>query len=257
MDSLQALLSSDNSLSLKEFNDTAKKLFELNSDLVDVTDQELLCLAILVNLTSKVECRLDNIQNAKTTLNSDLFWTKFRKVASQLHTHNLKWPDSRVSLKHQIRVIPQNGELPEFGWAGNSSDYRIGRMLTSTFLWRGSKHSLVSIWLDDDVIWRKAAYKLGINKASWYSIKKELQELFSGSHFPEEIDQHTHELLFPYKDNHYLTVTPVASHVDQLLIQSISGVPIQTLSFPHPSALGVLCGCMGGHMRFIKQSPLL
>jgi CRISPR-associated protein Csy2 len=257
MDSLQELLSSDNSLSLKDFNDIAKKLFELNSDLVDVTDQELLCLAILVNLTSKAECRFDNIQNAKTTSSGDLFWTKFRKVASQLHTHNLKWPDSRVSLKHQIRVIPQNGELPEFGWAGNSSDYRIGRMLTSTFLWRGSKHSLVSVWLDDDVIWRKAAYKLGINKMFWYSIKQELQELFSGSHFPKEIDQQTHELLFPYQDNHYLTVTPVASHVDQLLIQSISGVPIQTLSFPHPSALGVLCGCMGGHMRFIKQSPLL
>tara|TARA_R110001632_G_scaffold41641_1_gene104811 strand:+ start:40098 stop:40271 length:174 start_codon:yes stop_codon:yes gene_type:complete len=44
MDSLQALLSSENSLSLKDFNDIAKKLFELNSDLVDVIGQELLCL---------------------------------------------------------------------------------------------------------------------------------------------------------------------------------------------------------------------
>lgn len=257
MDAFQALFSEECSKSLKDFNETAKKSFELNTDLVDVTDHELSCLVILVNLTSKVECRLDSIKNAKTVIKQDLFWVKFRKVTSQLHTHNLKWPDSRVSLKHQIRVIPQNSKLPEFGWAGNSSDYRMGRMLTSTFMWRGNDHSLVSVWLGDNVIWRKAAYKLGINKKFWGSIKHEFQDLLAESHFPEIVDRYSRELLFPYKDNHYLAVTPVLSHVDQLLIQKVSGVTTQTLNYPHPSALGVLCGCMGGHMRFIKQSPLM
>lgn len=250
-DELQAV----KALKAKERYDVLKKRFELCSESIDVTDSEVDCLTILVNLISKEAEELNSSLHAKWVVEAESFWVKFQKVASQLHTHNLKWPDSRVNLQHQIRVIPEIGPLPKFGWSGNSSDYRVGRLLTSTFYWQGAEHSLVSVWLEDFVEWRKAAYKLGITKAFWYQIKRELENLFQESHFPDVVDSYSSELLFPYKD-HYLTVTPVVSHSTQLSVQRLVGLPTHSLSFPHPSALGILCGSLGGHVRMLKLSPV-
>lgn len=247
-------LDSTKDLSLKDRSDVLKKLFEPYTDNVDVTGLEFECLCILSNLTSKDAAELTNHKHAKQVLAVDAFWLKFKKVVYQLHTHNLKWPDSRVSLKHQIRAITKVGQLPKLGWSGNSSDYRVGRLLTTTFIWKGAEHSLISVWLRDHLEWRKAAYKLGLSKAFWYQIKHELETVFSDSHFPEMVDQHSPELLFPYK-NHYLTITPVVSHATQQFIQRVNGLPIHTLSFAHPCAIGSLCGSLGGRVRMLKFSP--
>lgn len=247
-------LDSTKGLSLKDRSDALKRLFEPYTDNIDVTGYEFECLCILTNLTSKVAAELSNHKHAKQVLAVDAFWLKFKKVLSQLHTHNLKWPDSRVSLKHQIRAIPKVGQLPKLGWSGNSSDYRVGRLLTTTFIWKGGEHSLVSVWLRGYLEWRKAAYRLGISKAFWHQIKQELEAVFSDSHFPEVVDQHSPELLFPYQ-NHYLTITPVVSHATQQFIQRVNVLPIHTLSFPHPSAVGSLCGSLGGRVRMLKFSP--
>jgi len=241
-------------LPLHEQNIVLKKMFEPLTENVDVMGSEFECLCILTNLTSKDLSEITNQKHAKQILSVDTFWAKFHKVLSQLHTHNLKWPDSRVNLKHQIRVIKKAGELPKLGWSRNSSDYRLGRMLTTTFIWNDSEHSLISVWLSDHVDWRKAAYKLGITKDFWYQIKQEIESIFSESHFPEVVDYHSPELLFPYK-NHYLTVTPVVSHSTQLSLQRPQGLPLHVLSFNHPSALGVLCGSLGGHVRMLKFAP--
>jgi len=248
------VLDSTKDLSLNDQSSALKKLFEPYTENVDVTGLEFECLCILSNLTSKDAAELTNHKHAKQVLAVDAFWLKFQKVLSQLHTHNLKWPDSRVNLKHQIRALPKVGQLPKLGWSGNSSDYRLGRMLTTTFIWNGVEHSLISVWLRDHLEWRKAAYRLGLSKAFWYQIKQELEVVFSDSHFPEVVDQHSTELLFPYK-NHYLTITPVVSHATQLSIQRVSGLPIHTLSFAHPSAVGSLCGSLGGRVRMLKFSP--
>ena len=247
-------LDSTKGLSIKDRSDALKRLFEPYTDNVDVTGYEFECLCILTNLTSKDAAELTNHKHAKQVLAVDAFWLKFKKVVSQLHTHNLKWPDSRVSLKHQIRALPKVGQLPKLGWSGNSSDYRVGRFLTATFICKGDEHSLVSVWLKDHLEWRKAAYRLGISKVFWYQIKQELEAVFSDSHFPEVVDQHSPELLFPYK-NHYLSITPVASHATQQFIQRVNGLPVHTLSFPHPCAVGSLCGSLGGHVRMLKFSP--
>ncbi len=99
-------LDSTKDLSLNDQSSALKKLFEPYTENVDVTGLEFECLCILSNLTSKDAAELTNHKHAKQVLAVDAFWLKFQKVLSQLHTHNLKWPDSRVSLKHQIRALP-------------------------------------------------------------------------------------------------------------------------------------------------------
>lgn len=239
------------------YNTSIKRLFEPYTPFVDVTGSEKGCICILANLTSNSEGKLNDINSAKKVLKQDFFWDKVFKTLNQLHTHNLKWPDARVNLKHHIRVIKAGSVLPRMSWSGNSGDYRYARFFTSDFIWENQRHSLLSIWINDESDWRKAFRSLGINKANWYQIRRKLISMFEEACFPTEIDCHLPQIIFPYKDHHYITLTPVVAYTEQALIQeSKIKLPVIRFSYPHPSALGLLCGSKGGHMQFLSFYPL-
>ncbi len=240
-----------------EFNHEVKRCFEPYTPLIEADGVELECVIILTNLASRAAETLDDRTSAKSSLANETFWKKVLQSAQQFHTHNLKFPDARVHYKNRIRVINPQEQLPFFGWSGNSSDYNFARFLNSAFQWKNERHTLLTVLLDDQPAWRNAFSRLGVFKEQWYQLREQLKQIFQTSTLPDTVDIYSPQLRLPWRGNHLIAITPVVNHGLQLKIQSTAKeLPSIKIGYPRPSAIGQLCGALGGYLRYLHYQPI-
>ena len=124
-------------------NNSLRKCFSAYTELVEISGYEKETLIILTNLTYKkqqVEDLLDE-KIAKKTLGNTSHVEKCINEVSWFHTHNLKYPDIRVSKQRILAmepifhpyVISSANFNYTLGWSHNSAAVNLSKLFLCSF----------------------------------------------------------------------------------------------------------------------------
>lgn len=236
---------------------------------IEVAGDELFALVVLLNLTLKrgQGAELDDEQQAKTLLLDQNHLDKCAKQARWLHSHNLKYPDSRVS--HQPLVMPSPPQIPgvvtsaglpmRLGWANNGGDINYAKLFCSSFLYHGITSNLalqlvakvpVPAWID-------AFRKLGLADSAIVELQGQLAKILAIMTVPSEVSYYSKQVRFWYQRD-YCAITPVVSHGLMGQLQHLiyeKQIPHLTISHAHPASVGSLVGAVGGKVAVLDYPP--
>ncbi|WP_413693824.1 hypothetical protein [Psychromonas sp. KJ10-2] len=133
-------------------NKAFKKAFNAYTEVIDITGCELETLIILLNLTyaKKFVGDLLDKKLAKKILNDSLHLDMCINEVQWLHTHNLKYPDIRVSLQNLVvaspvlkrSVVSSANYKKSLGWSHNSAQVNKANLFTCYFSWKGRYNPL-------------------------------------------------------------------------------------------------------------------
>ena len=182
-----------------------------------------------------------------------------------LHSHNLKYPDTRVAGQRLIADDQLSYEgginstvLPELlGWSHNSNAVNKAKLFCTTFVWQQQRLSLVAVVLEPSKEWLKAFRAIGINKAQVAAIRELLLIEDNQSHCPEEVSDYSPQLRFLYNDD-YIAITPVVSHAVMSELQQYRRLKqgrFTIVSHPYPSSVGDLSSSLGGYISVLNYPP--
>ncbi|MBB1476844.1 hypothetical protein H5164_14575 [Shewanella sp. SG41-3] len=253
---------------LDERTEAIRRSFSSFTDSVDVTGCEKEALIILVNLTfpkKTVKDVLDK-KHAKATLKDEYHLNECIKQVEWFHTHNLKYPDIRVSKQRLIAkpITPQRQVLssadcsPSLGWANNSAKINFAKLLVCHFYWQGRLVCLANIFCDAiSKEWLLAFKALGISAKSLNVISAQVQLRLPQSELPSYVDKHSTQVLMPYRDG-YAAITPVASHAVQAELHQAASRrdgQFMNLNLTRPAAVSELVAGVGGTVRVLNYPP--
>ncbi|MFM2478410.1 type I-F CRISPR-associated protein Csy2 [Celerinatantimonas sp. MCCC 1A17872] len=243
-----------------------KKAFMPYTQRVEIDGVESEALTILLNL-SQSKPVLDSWLNQKRA--QQYFQTsKNLEIACDeiqwLHTHNLKYPDSRVSgqrliaepLPSDTATLTSAGLPKSYGWAHNSAVYHHTIWLINEFIWRGQIENILSLVTKKDDFWSLLLTDFGLDKSLQSTLLYCIEEHLPATTFPSEVSRYSKQIRIPWKDD-YLSITPVVSHAMQLKIEDLAREPhrhfrFKTDSLPNPASIGSLCGALGGHISILN-----
>ena len=248
-------------------NQLLRKALAPYTDLVDVTGYEHQLLVIGINLTiprKDVDDVLDKAL-AKSLMSNSAHLQHCIDEVQWFHTHNVKYPDSRV--KGQRIIFPKpavtEGRLcsanlkPSLGWAHNSSQVNPAKFFAIRFIWQSRVMSLLDVVIDDLATWKIAFQSLGITKKQLSEIRKTLLVYYSSSQIPPEVSDYSKQIRVPYQ-NDYCALTPVISHSVQSKIQNMAfsrKVKSSNIEHHHPASVGSLVAALGGNIRVLDYPP--
>lgn len=243
-----------------------KKAFMPYTRLVEVDGNEKQALIILLNLSlSKPEAKdwLDSFRALGYFANSDNLATAEQEI-QWFHTHNLKFPDCRVS---ELRIIatPLYSETltltsqslnRTYGWAHNSAVYKHTIWLLNEFRWRGRVENLLNLIRVGDDFWLELLADMGLKPKTQIQLKDLIERQLPPTHLPDEVNRYSKQLRFPWKGD-YLSVTPVVSHAMQQELSVLSrqgecSLRFKTMSYPNSASIGNLCGSLGGYINILS-----
>lgn len=243
-----------------------KKAFMPYTRPIEVDGNEKEALIVLLNLSlSKPQAKdwLDSSRALGYFANSDNLATAGKEI-QWFHTHNLKFPDCRVS-EQRIIATPLYSETPTltsqslhraYGWAHNSAVYKHTIWLLSEFRWRGKVENLIHLISVGDDFWLELLADMGLEPEAQIKLKDLIECQLSSPHFPNEVNRYSKQVRFPWQ-NDYLSVTPVVSHAMQQELSVLSrhhecSLYFKTMTYPHSASIGNLCGSLGGHMNVLN-----
>ncbi|EKO3436823.1 hypothetical protein K6U40_13390 [Vibrio fluvialis] len=243
-----------------------KKAFMPYTQPVEIDGNEKQALIVLLNLSlSKPEAQdwLDLSRAMGYFVNSDNLTTAKHEI-KWFHTHNLKFPDCRVS-EQRIIAMPLYSEIPTltsqslnrvYGWAHNSAVYKHTIWLLNEFRWRGRVENLLNLIRVGEHFWLELLADIGLKPEVQLQIKELIERQLPSAYFPDEVNRYSKQLRFPWKDE-YLSVTPVVSHAIQQQLSVLSrqhscSFHFKTMNFPHSASIGNLCGSLGGNMDILN-----
>lgn len=243
-----------------------KKAFMPYTQQVEIDGMESEALAILLNL-SLGSPELTSLLNQKRALQYFQKSKNLEKACGEiqwLHTHNLKFPDSRVSRQRLIaEPLPSDtatltsADLPKvYGWAHDSAVYRHTIWLINAFVWRGQIENILSLIARRDDFWSSLLTDFGLNKSSQGFLLHRIDESLPANTFPTEVSQYSKQVRLPWKDD-YLSITPVVSDAMQQKLEKLAREPhsrfrFKTESLPNSANIGSLCGALGGNMSILN-----
>ncbi|AHI99022.1 type I-F CRISPR-associated protein Csy2 [Vibrio parahaemolyticus] len=247
---------------------TLKKVFMPYSENIDIDGREREALTVLINLSShhkgsKCTDWLD-IDRAKSYLSQEANVDLSLAEIKWFHTHNLKYPDCRVSAQRIIAeplpaedaFISSSGLPPSLGWAHNSASYRHTIWLLSSFCWQSRTFSIVSLIQQQNPVWLDLLQEFGLSVKSLNLISEEIELQLLSTAFPTEVNTYSKQLRFPWNGD-YLSVTPVVSHAMQSELEhrqrsEDSHLKFVTMLLPNSASIGNLCGSVGGYMKVLN-----
>lgn len=221
-----------------------RRAFTAYIEPLDVTGYELSALIILLNLTyprKRVDDLLDK-RLAKTTLNNDTHIDACIAEVSWLHTHNLKYPDIRVSKQRLLAPTPvlhphvlssANCELA-LGWSHDSAKVNLSKLFSCQFMWQNQSYCLATLLPKLPKEWQVAFQALGMNVKHFVNLCGRVQACLPAEDSPQNVDKYSAQVRMPYR-NTYVSITPVVSHALQAEIQQAAikrMVDTLTLSLP-------------------------
>ncbi|MBR9872936.1 MAG: hypothetical protein GYB23_01580 [Vibrionaceae bacterium] len=247
---------------------TLKKVFMPYSEDIEIDGCEKEALTILLNLSFYPkgakhinwlgdERALDYLteQDNLTASLAEVQW---------FHTHNLKYPDCRVSKQNIIgEPLPADDVFissatlkPSLGWAHNSAAYRYTIWLLNSFIWQSQPTNILTLIEQQNPIWLDLLRAFGLSEKSLERLRTEIELQLSSQSFPRYVDSYSKQLRFPWNGD-YLSITPVVSHAMQRELEhryrnAESHLKFVTLSFPNSASIGNLCGSVGGNMQVLN-----
>lgn len=252
---------------IDERNQLLRKALAAYTDVVDVTGCELQLLIIAINLTipkKDVDDVLDR-SLAKSLLNNKDHLQHCIDEVQWFHTHNVKYPDSRVKGQRIIAQIQESvdGVLcssnlsQAFGWSHNSSHVNPAKFFAIRFIWQDREISLLEVVLDNVIEWRAAFLTLGVTKEQLSDMKVTFSELHFFNQIPPEVSEYSKQIRVPYLGD-YCALTPVINHSVQAQIQKMvfsREFRAINVEHSHPASVGSLVASLGGYIRALSYPP--
>lgn len=236
---------------------------------IPITDNaEFITLVILLNLTLK-RSDIDDLCNvtiAQQLLKDSTHLQHCLRTTEWFHTHNLKYPDPRVSKQRLISEPPKpipgiitSAGLPLlFGWANNSSDINYSKLFNSAFVYQGKSQNLAQLLAQDDPSWLQAFIQLGLSTLEVSNLCVSVKNsLMMHANFPAEVDDYSKQLRFPNNQN-YIAITPVVSHSLQVRLHQLAfhgAFNTTTIKHAHPASVSGLVGVLGGNVSALYYPP--
>ena len=252
---------------INQRNDAIRKVFSAYTPLVDVSGQEKQVLIILLNLTYKrtLVDDLCDIELAKATLKNKAHIDKCINEVNWLHSHNLKYPDIRVSRQRLIVPAPTKMDsaissanyAQATGWSHDSAKINLVRLLVSHFCWQGEQTCLAKLMAAESDVWGKVFKSLGLTFKDYNKLCTRVQHALPESDIPKHIDTYSKQILLPYQ-NGYIAVTPVVSHTIQSEIQQLLRSKkgrYTSIIHTRPSSVSELAASLGGNISVLCYPP--
>ncbi|QBF82620.1 hypothetical protein EXU30_07875 [Shewanella maritima] len=261
---LQTLLDIED---VAERNTALRRAFAAYSSPVCVTGNEAETLRILLNLTyprKQVDDLLDSAL-AKRTLNNEKHLGFCITEVKWLHSHNLKYPDIRVSKQRLVTASPQLHPqvlssancMSSLGWSHDSAKVNLAKLFVCHFIWQGRVCCLATLLADVPKEWKGAFLQLGMPVKHFMNLCSRVKALLPNEDSPSRVDKYSVQVRFPYRDK-YLALTPVVSHSLQAEIQQTAMAKqgrYTNIEFTRPASVSELSASLGGSNRVLHYPP--
>jgi CRISPR-associated protein Csy2 len=234
---------------------------------IDVSGSEIAAVVILVNLTHK-RSDVDDLLNQELAQNTLRDLKHLRACINEVrwtHTHNLKYPDPRVSGQRLIAsMLPMSGFISSaglmhgVGWAHNSSAVNKAKLFGTSISWYGRICTLADLLIEKQGIWLEILKELGISEVEVEVLCDQLAALVDEPCVPSEVSSYSTQVRFPWQGG-YLSITPVVSHAVQCEIQCFrqkrAGGKFTTIRHSHPAMVGSLVASLAGNVPVLFSPP--
>lgn len=244
-----------------------RRAFAAYTDGIDVTSNEVDALVILLNMTypKKLVKSLLDKRLAKKTLKNEQHIDFCIAEVAWLHTHNLKYPDIRVSKQRLIapapvlhpQVLSSANCNKVLGWSHDSGKVNVAKLFGSHFVWQGNVCCLAILLSDPPQVWKEAFQALGVLVKDFLNLCGRIKGFLPEVETPSSVDKFSTQVRMPYRDG-YLAVTPVVSHVLQSEIQKAAmakQAKFTHVEFTRPASVGDLSASLGGNVRVFNYPP--
>jgi len=252
---------------ISERNIVLRRAFTAYTAPMDVTGYEAAALTILLNLTyprKRVDDLLDK-RLAKQTLNTDAHVDACIGEVQWLHTHNLKYPDIRVSKQRLItappfshpHVLSSANCISTLGWSHDSAKVNLAKLFSCHFNWQGRVCCLATLLADAPKEWKEAFQQLGMSVKHFMNLCCRIKASLPSNESPSRVDKYSIQVRLPYRDG-YLAITPVVSHALQAEIQQAAMAKqgrYTNIEFTRPAAVSELSASLGGNVKALNYPP--
>lgn len=252
---------------LSERNVALRRAFTTYTAPMDVTENEASALTILLNLTyprKRVDDLID-IRLAKQTLNTDAHVDACIGEVQWLHTHNLKYPDIRVSKQRLVTASPFSHPhvlssancTRTLGWSHDSAKVNLAKLFTCHFIWQERVCCLATLLTDPPKEWKAAFQRLGMPAKHFMNLCGRVKASLPNDVSPNCVDKYSIQVRLPYRDS-YLAITPVVSHALQAEIQQAATAKqgrYTNIEFTRPAGVSELSASLGGNVNALNYPP--
>ena len=255
--------------SIFERDRAIRRAFNPYSNAVDVTGCELSALIILLNLTYR-KVQVDNLLDKKlanAALNNGGLISKCVDELQWFHTHNLKYPDIRVSKQNLAvdspvlhpSVLSSANYKKTFGWSHNSAQVNLVKFFLSYFIWQGKEVCLAEVLASAESEWKSAFKALGMPVKAFVNLCGRVKGLLPNEILPSCVDKYSTQVRMPYHDG-YVSLTPVVSHALQSKIQQEAvnkNGKFGQIEFTRSASVSQLAASVGGVIKALHYSPYI
>lgn len=248
-------------------NQALRRAFAAYTELIDVTGEESSALTLLVNLTypkAKVDDLLD-VKLAKKTLDDQSHIDGCISEVQWFHTHNLKYPDIRVSKQNLIAASPllQPSILSSancqrtLGWSHDSARVNLSKLFGCYFIWHSKVTCLGLLLSEVPTQWKDAFQNLGMSVKQYNDVCGRVKSFLPEQFSPDVVDKYSAQVRMPYHDG-YVAITPVISHALQSELQQAAikkHGKFTKVEFTRPSSVSELVASLGGNIQALNYPP--
>ncbi len=252
---------------VQERNIALRRAFTAYTESLDVTGCEGSALIILLNLTyprKSVDDLLDK-RLAKTTLNNDTHIDACIGEVQWLHTHNLKYPDIRVSKQRLLapapvlypHVLSSANCMQTLGWSHDAAKINLAKLFSCHFVWKDCVCCLATLLPELPKEWKAAFQALGMPVKHFVNLCGRVKASLPIDVSPNGVDKYSVQVRMPYRDG-YVAITPVVSHALQAEIQQAAIAKqgrYTNLEFTRPAAVSELSASLGGNVKALNYPP--
>lgn len=257
---------------IQERNGTLRQSFASLAPWLETEGEEKSALVILLNLTRR---RAENVdlcdeQSATAALADSAHLSRCIETVRWQHTHNLKYPDTRVHGQRLVApppplisgIVTSAGLDIHLGWTHNSANINYAKFFAGAFRYKGVVTNLALILSKRIQAWQQALVELSLSEHDVETTIAEVKAQVDVCLCPESVSPYSKQLRFPLDDSQgtprYLALTPVISDSLMAEIQrtaSSKKARVTYLNHARSASIGDLAAARGGRLAVLFYPP--